>query len=184
MTMYLLCTYATESLPQHIRIVVVVFTQHFFHATTCPTQDGLVTNPQAQSRNSPGGRVQWTPRVDPGPVWRTVVWPRHGTCVAYRVVNRIISFSCVLLGPWLFCGGCGLYILSVYEIKLYLMQLKYTIWRKCTNSAEMKSIRIAMPAVSGMLWWSHSDQVFKSLCMYVSWKRCPNSVTEKWGKAV
>jgi len=100
---------------------------------------------------------KWTQGADPGPVWRTGVWPRHGTCLAYRVVNRIISFSCVLLGPWLFRGDCGLYILCVYEIKLYLTQLKYTIWRKCTNSAEIKSIRIGVPAVSGMLWWSHSD---------------------------
>ena len=40
----------------------------------------------------------------------------------------------------------------VYEIKLCLTQLKYIVWVKCTNSAEVKSIRIAVPAVSGMLW--------------------------------
>ena len=39
--------------------------------------------------------------------------------VPCRELNYI-SFSCVLLGPWLFRGGCGLYVLCVYEIKLYL----------------------------------------------------------------
>ena len=49
------------------------------------------------------------------------------------------------------------YMPYVYEIKLCLTQLKYIVWVKCTNSAEVQSIRIAVPAVSGMLWWSHSD---------------------------
>ena len=44
-----------------------------------------------------------------------------------------------------------------YRIELYLTQLKYIVWVKCTNSAEIESIRIVVPAVSGMLWWSHSD---------------------------
>ena len=43
------------------------------------------------------------------------------------------------------------YMPYVYEIKLCLTQLKYIMWVKCTNSAEVQSIRIAMPAVSGML---------------------------------
>jgi len=74
--------------------------------------------------------VQRTPGVDPGTVWCTVVWPRHGNCVAYHVINswprhkncvayRVVSSisspSCVLLGPWLFRGGCWLYALCVRD---------------------------------------------------------------------
>ena len=44
--------------------------------------------------------------------------------------------------------GCMPY---VYEIKLRMTQLKCIVWVKCTNSAEVQSIRIAVPAVSGML---------------------------------
>ena len=33
--------------------------------------------------------MQRTPGADPGPVWRTGVRSRHGTYVAYRVVNEI-----------------------------------------------------------------------------------------------
>ena len=46
------------------------------------------------------------------------------------------------------------YMSYVYGIKLCLTQLKYIVWVKCTNSAEVKSIRIAVPAVSGVLWWT------------------------------
>ena len=72
MAMYLLCTYATESLPQHIRIIVVVITQHLFRATTCPTQDGLGHEPI-------GLESQFT--------WRQGAMDTRsgpGTCVAYR----------------------------------------------------------------------------------------------------
>ena len=44
------------------------------------------------------------------------------------------------------------YMSYVYGIKLCLTQLKYIVWGKCTNSVEIKSIQIAVPAVSGMLW--------------------------------
>ena len=44
------------------------------------------------------------------------------------------------------------YMSYVYGIKLCLTQLKYIVWGKCTHSAELKSIRIAVPAASGMLW--------------------------------
>ena len=52
-------------------------------------------------------------------------------------------------GCW--CDGSG------YGSSLYLIQLKYIVWGKCKNFAEVQSIRIAVPAVLGMLWWSHSD---------------------------
>ena len=61
------------------------------------------------------------------------------------------------MGPWMVPWVVVRTMLHEYGIELYLTQLKYIVWVKCTNSAEIESIRIAVPAVSGMLWWSHSD---------------------------
>ena len=103
--------------------------------------------------------MQRTPGVDPGPVWHTGVWPRHGTCVAYRVVNEIkyppiaVCYIGPLVVPWWLWAICSMRVRD--QVVLDVTQVHHV--GKVYNSAEIKSIWIAMPAVSGMLWWSHSD---------------------------
>ena len=70
------------------------------------------------------------------------------------------------------------------EIKLYLTQLKYIMWVKCTNSAEVKSIRIVVPAVSDNYGEVTVIRISEVLWVRAGWNRIPNSDAEMSGKTV
>ena len=119
MAMYLLCIYATESLPQRIRIVVVVITQHFIRATTCPTQDGLChepigLEPQFTWRQ---GATDTRSRPETYVAYRSLAPARELCGVPYRDFNQIKypQLAVCYMGPWMFCGGCWLYVLCVRD---------------------------------------------------------------------
>ena len=187
MAMHLLCVYAMESLPQHIRIVVVVITQHIIRATICPTQDRLGHEPIG---------------LEPQFTWRqgatdTRSGPR--TCVAYQSLApardlcgipshelNYISFSCVLSGPWLFRGGWAICPMRVRDqVVLDATQVHHVgkVYKLCRDKIYPDSCACSLR--HAMVESQLLGFFLRVWCVCVfSWKRFPNSGTEMSGKVV
>jgi len=83
--------------------------------------------------------VQRTLGADPGPVWRTGVRPRHGTCLAYRVMNEIkyppiaVCYIGPLVVPWWLWAICSMRVRDQVVIDVTQVHHVGKVYKLCRD---------------------------------------------------